>query len=64
MIVTTDHNLRAEGYDRRHIPLFIKRPFQKNFKRMDKRVTTLNFLPFLKRFMEKGEVKEELLERN
>jgi hypothetical protein len=62
IIVTSDHNIKGYGFNMKHIPLLIKRPYQHRSKILESEVTTYNLLDFLKYFIKEGECKNTILE--
>jgi hypothetical protein len=62
IILTSDHNIEGYGFNMKHIPLLIKRPYQKRSKILESEVTTYNLLNFIKYFIKEGECKNTILE--
>jgi hypothetical protein len=63
IIVTSDHNIAGYGFNMQHIPLIIKRPYQKASNTIDTKVTTHKLLSFIKYFIQEGECKNNILEK-
>ena len=62
IIVTSDHNITGYKFNMKHIPLLIKKPYQKRSKILESEVTTYNLLNFIKYFINEGECKNTILE--
>ena len=62
IIVTSDHNIKGFGFDMKHIPLLIKRPYQKRSQILKSKVTTYNLLNFIKYFIEEEKCENTILE--
>jgi hypothetical protein len=62
IIVTSDHNINGFGFNMKHIPLLIKRPYQQRSNILESEVTTYNILNFVKYFIDNGKCKNTILE--
>jgi len=64
IIVTSDHNIAGYGLIMKHIPLLIKKPYQKRSNIIESEVTTINLLTFIKNFIKEGECNNTFLDYN
>ena len=62
IIVTSDHNIKGYGFNMKHIPLLIKKPYQKRSQILKTKVTTYNLLKYIKYFIEEAKCKNAILE--
>jgi hypothetical protein len=62
IIVTSDHNIKGYGFNMKQIPLLIKKPYQEISNIIESKVTTLNLLNFIKKFITEGECTNIFLE--
>jgi len=62
IIVTSDHNIKGYGFNMKHIPLLVKKPYQKKTNIKDLEVKTKNLLNFIKYFINEGVCNNSILE--
>jgi hypothetical protein len=64
IIVTSDHNIDGYGFNMKHIPLFVKRPYQQSSRKIKSTVTTFSLLNFVEYFMNEGQCENSIFENS
>jgi hypothetical protein len=63
IIVTSDHNIKGYGFDMKHIPLLVKRPYQNRSQIFQSEVKTHNLYYFIKYFIKNGKCKNAIINK-
>ena len=61
VIVTSDHNIQGFDFNMKHIPLFVKRPYQRNTRIIESHVTSLSIYRYVEHFIQFGNFEKGLL---